>query len=129
MAIDDVIAPELIATASYGYVAISNCSASTIDAFAKQGGVSIDACSFNTAKAVADRGTVQVTDTVRPGLIDARSTKGEVSIVVPRGGYALTTKASEKVFLAAIDSDEGSQNVIKAVAEDGGVQIVGQQVG
>lgn len=127
VALDNVLAPELIATSSYGYVALSNCSASTIDAFAKQGGVSIDSCAFNTAKAVADRGTVQITDTVRPGLIDAHSTKGEVNIVVPRGEYALTTKASEAVFLAAIDQDQYSQNVIKAVADDGGVQIVGQQ--
>lgn len=122
-----VTAPTLFATSGYGYVAFKDCAASAIEGKSTQGAVSIDSCEFSTAKAFAERGTIQITDSVRPASIDARSTKGEVTVVVPRGAYALTTKASEQVFVGAIKIDRLSQSIIKAIADDGGVKVIGQQ--
>jgi DUF4097 and DUF4098 domain-containing protein YvlB len=111
----------------YGYVTIDGCTIDTINASTNEGGVSISSCATKSVVALANRGGVDVQDTIVPDSVQAKSGNGAVNVVVPRGAYALVTKATESVLVSEIQNDPSSANKINAESDNGDVTVIGRQ--
>lgn len=121
-----LIASVATAHTDYGYVDVANSAIGTLDALTNEGGVSVRDCSIPTLAATGTRGPVDVTEVISPSSIAAKTTKGSVTIAVPKGSYNVDAHTPNAVLIGGgITLDSTSPYSVKAGTDDGNIAVSG----